>query len=339
MNKKVYIYVAQRVTKAYGVRVIVDQMKNLFDDVEVIDSLENLQGDSIVVPYGLLASVSLWRNGKFNLGLALMVDAYTLGIRSELKYFYNKKYVSKRFLVIHFLKYIKYWFYEFIILKYYKNVMLVSVNDLLYYQQNKLTNKYASKIVIVPNGINVIPNRHPYRRPDTRKIRVGCLSNWSTMTYYTLKDFMLNVWKKADTSQMVLIIAGRYLTPSMCLELESFENVRVIGEVKDLSEFYDQIDASLITMVKECGIINRILDGFVYRVPVISRPQSLLAFKELPDCCFSYNDAESFERVIHEIKYSFDNTMEKTEIAIDFVQKHHDWNTNYRLLKDIILKQ
>lgn len=332
----IYIYVASRVAKAYGVRVIVDKMRSLFDDVRVTEDIDSLPENAIVIPYGLLASVSLWRKRKYKLGLSLMVDAYTLGIKSELLYFYRKNYVSKKFLMIHLLRYCKYLIYEYIILRNYKNIMLVSYNDRKYYQDKQLTKRYAPKIVVVPNGINLDPNRHSYRNTNTPKFRIGCLSNWDILTYYTLKDFLLEIWSKIDTSQMELVIAGRELTPAMHEELETYQNVKIIGEVKELNEFYDQIDASLITMVKECGIINRVLDGFAYRVPVITRPQSLLAFENLPDCCYAYTDANSFEQTISVLGRSYDAALQKTNVAYAYVRRFHDWDTNYQVLKDIV---
>lgn len=214
--------------------------------------------------------------------------------------------------------------------------MLVSYNDRKYYQDKQLTKRYAQKIVVVPNGINLDPNRHSYRNTNTPKFRIGCLSNWDILTYYTLKDFLLEIWSKIDTSQMELVIAGRELTPAMHEELETYQNVKIIGEVKELNEFYDQIDASLITMVKECGIINRVLDGFAYRVPVITRPQSLLAFENLPDCCYAYTDANSFEQTISVLGRSYDAALQKTNVAYAYVRRFHDWDTNYQVLKDIV---
>lgn len=337
MKGTIYIYIERRVTITYGIRVILEQMKDLFDEVQVIDDVDSLPRDAVVIPYGLLASVSLWRKKKFKLYLSLMVDAYSLGLKSELCFFYMKRYVSKQFLLKHVFRYIKYLIYEYIILRNYNKVMLVSHNDYKYYLNNKLTGCYTDKIVVVPNGINISPDRHCYLQPNSPKFRIGCLSNWDILTYYTLKDFLYEIWVKIDTSHLELIIAGRGLTPTMYTELCKFNDIKILGEVKELEDFYEQVDASLITMVKECGIINRILDGFAYRVPVIARPQSFLAFKELPDCYYAYYDVLSFENIIQELRCSYNHSLYKTNVAFDYVRKHHNWENNYQIIKELVV--
>ena len=89
-------------------------------------------------------------------------------------------------------------------------------------------------------------------------------------------------------------------------------------------------------MIKECGIINRVLDGFAFKVPVLTRPQSLLAFKDFPNCCYQYTDADSFMKAVNEIRNNRESAKIKTEKAYQFVKDRHDWTTNYKKLKDII---
>ena len=201
-----------------------------------------------------------------------------------------------------------------------------------------LFKKFGSKFIVVPNGVEIPVPVEKHLGADNSKLRIGCLSPWWGPSYYTLQFFLNDVWKKIDKTGLELVVAGRGMTPEKQAYIERFENVKVIGEVEKLEEFYEQVDVSLITMLKKCGIINRVLDGFSFGVPVMCRPESLLAFKDLPDCCYTYEDANSFMTAIKEIISNPNEALLKADKALAFVRKHHDWEKNYEKFSLEILK-
>lgn len=82
---------------------------------------------------------------------------------------------------------------------------------------------------------------------------------------------------------------------------------------------------------------NRKLDGFSYNVPILCHPNSLLAFKDLPDCCYTYRNLNEFNTCITDI---IDNpwlAREKSKKALEFVRFHHNWVNNFQKLGKIIL--
>lgn len=334
-----YIYLHERLYSAYGVKVIVNQLQKMLKDAVVIHNLDMLPDDSFVVPYGLLESVEVIRNRRIKKSLALMVDAYSLGEWSNFQKCWSKSFVSMRYRFESLLKAIKYFILEYEILKKYDKVMLVSWGDKHYYEHNFFFKQFAHKIVVVPNGVKIPAPIVPHTFNKNGKIRIGCLSPWWGPSYYTLQFFLNEVWKKVkDKHNMELVIAGRGITPEKKIYMEGFENVIVIGEVDEIKVFYSQVDISLITMLKKCGIINRVLDGFSYSVPVLCRKESLLAFRDLPDCCYTYHDSNSFIDAINQIASSHDKVRNKTILALEYVRKNHDWDTNYQQITEYIEK-
>ena len=55
---------------------------------------------------------------------------------------------------------------------------------------------------------------------------------------------------------------------------------------------------------------NRKLDGFSYNVPILCNPNSLLAFKDLPDCCYTYRNLNEFNTCIKDI-------IDKPQLALE----------------------
>ena len=146
-----------------------------------------------------------------------------------------------------------------------------------------------------------------------------------------MQYFLKEIWGKLPSYENIeLIIAGRGLSSEKIKFMESFHNVKVVGEVEKLEDFYENIDISLIVMLKKCGIINRVLDGFSFNVPVLCRPESLLAFNKLPDCCYTYNDCETFLKAINTIKNKPQVAIEKANMALIYVKEFHDWGVNYK---------
>lgn len=333
-----YLYVRETLYSSYGVRVIIDHLKNNIPYLLIGHHLKDIPEGSVVVPYGILESVDVIRYKRFELGLSLMVDAYSLGEWSNFAKTWNKTFIPFRYKITSFLRALKFFVLEYYVMSCYKRIMLVSWGDKEYYKRMPLFKKFGSKFIVVPNGVEIPVPVEKHLGADNSKLRIGCLSPWWGPSYYTLQFFLNDVWKKIDKTGLELVVAGRGMTPEKQAYIERFENVKVIGEVEKLEEFYEQVDVSLITMLKKCGIINRVLDGFSFGVPVMCRPESLLAFKDLPDCCYTYEDANSFMTAIKEIISNPNEALLKADKALAFVRKHHDWEKNYEKFSLEILK-
>ena len=330
-----YIYVTKSLYQCYGVKVIVDQVLRTVPDIKLSHKLDEIVQGSEVMPYGILEAVAVLKRKDVIKGMAVLVDAYSLGEISNFQKYYNKHYISLSYRIKCFLRFLKFSYLEYVILRSYKKVMLVSYNDQRYYNQTFPFSRFKNKLVVIQNGVGLpdVSHREQHKlKPEV--LRIGCLSQWSGPSYYTLQFFLNEVWMKLPSRDgLELIIAGKGLDEYRQNYISKFPNVKIVGFVEKLNDFYDNIDVSLITMVKKCGIINRVLDGFSFEVPVLCRPESTLAFKNLPDCCYLYNDAHSFMESIDKIRYNYEDARNKAAIARNFVACNHDWDRNYLILK------
>lgn len=68
-------------------------------------------------------------------------------------------------------------------------------------------------------------------------------------------------------------------------------------------------------------------------------PANLLAFKDLPDCCYTYSNTKSFMDAINAIRNSPTVASKKSELAYEYIKQHCDWDNNYRFIKDLITEQ
>ena len=332
-----YIYVTKSLYQCYGVKVIVDQVLRTVPDIKLSHKLDEIVQGSEVMPYGILEAVAVLKRKDVIKGMAVLVDAYSLGEISNFQKYYNKHYISLSYRIKCFLRFLKFSYLEYVILRSYKKVMLVSYNDQRYYNQTFPYSRFKHKLVVIPNGV-VLPevsHREPHKL-QLGILRIGCLSPWNGMSFYTLQYFLNEIWAKLPSHEgLELIIAGKGLDEYRNKYISQYPNVKIKGFVENLNDFYDNIDVSLITMVKKCGIINRVLDGFAYSVPVLCRHENVLAFKNIPDCYYLYNDVSSFVQSIDNIKNNYQEAMNKAKLARDFVDKNHNWDKNYEYLKRI----
>lgn len=331
------VYVRERLYEAYGVRVIVNHVVSRSNSINVVFSIDNLPSGYSVIPYGVLEANDVISKNVFDLRISLLIDAYSYGCWSNFKSFLWKSYVPINYKISSLLRFVKFLLIEYRILKNFENIILVSWGDKKYYESLWLTKKFAHKVTVIPNGIEIPERIDRVRTKCDGIFKVGCLSAWNTNTIYPFYMFLNDVWNKLPNKEnMELIVAGRGLTDDMINYISRFPHVKIIGSVEKLDEFYDEIDASLVTMVKKCGIINRLLDGFAYQVPVICRPENLLAFKDLPDCCYPYTNVDSFTDAIESIRQNPDLAREKVQKAYCYIMENNNWDNNYKEFDKLI---
>lgn len=323
--------------QAYGVRVIVDRFVAAVGNAQISHKLDSIPSISTVVPYGVLESYELIKASRFRLNLSLLVDAYSLGQISHLKAFALKNYIPFPYKILSFLRFVKYFYYEFRILQSYKNIMLVSCGDKKFYENILLTRKYTNKIIVVPNGVEKSKLIKCNFKKETPNITIGCLCSWTgDGVYYSMKLFLETIWNKTPKTNIRLLISGRGMSEEMRNYFLEFQNVEILGEVRDLSEFYSQIDASLIVMKKKCGIINRVLDAFSFGVPVLCTPENLLAFRNASDCCFSFSDYHTFLTCINNLKNNKEEISNKVRNAFNLLERDHNWDKNYSIFSQLM---
>lgn len=322
----------------YGVKVIVEHLRQVMQDLHVVHNINETDKYDIVIPYGIIQAKSIVKHGRKEKTCALMVDALSLGMISDFRRMFPYGFIPFKFKIKLLARYFAYLYREYVCLKNYEHVMLVSAFDKIYFARHPLFKRYADKIVVIPNGID-INGMMPSKRLTSSDgvVRIGCLSAWNDSAFYTLRIFLEDIWSKVNKEyNMRLIVAGTKLTPQKEAILKQYDNVDVMGFVESLDEFFDNIDISLITFLKKCGILNKVLDSFAYEVPVLGRPQNFGAFENIPDCYYTFKDKDSFLTAIYQIVNKPTEVQTKVKMAKDYIRENHDWEKNYKILGRVI---
>lgn len=329
--------------KATGIKVIIKNIqKNLEGvDIQVESDINKALEYDVILPYGVLASYDVYKRDKSKCSLSLMVDAESLTNISKFHYLVNKSRVvpfKERYKEL--LRYFLHLYMEHRIFKSYEKILLVSYYDKTYFEKNILTKYYADKIVVVPNGV-IIPAKKKNQREKDNFIVLGFLSEWwnaNNDLTYERKCFLEYVWKDAVKAnpKLKLVMCGRGMSEKQKEIFKKYPNVEGIGEVDDLNEFYDQIDASIIINVKHAGILNKALDSFAYKCPLIGEKHNFWAFKNIPKCFYTYSDGYSLAESAKIIVENKKEVSEKVEKAFRYIKDYHNWDNNYKPLVNII---
>ena len=335
------IYVLRQETSSYGVNVILDHLRKVIGEekVKFISHIDEASKEGIIIPYGILTAMRMIKTCPDRCIINLMVDSYSLSVYSEMVFFVRNRYFTLPYLCKTILRYLKYTYCEYKILKHFSNIMLVSIWDQNHFLSTWPFKRYAHKVFVVPNGVDIPPLVTIKNSSNNGgEIIIGCLSAWSDTIFFPFMIFLRDVWCKAIevNPNMRLKVAGRGLSPKYIKKMSKYKNIEILGEIDSLDSFYDQIDACLITICKEAGMLNKVLEGFAYKRPVIGRPQNFLSFRNIPDCYYTYNDMDSFLKAISDISKNEDNCRKKVEDALDYIKRENDWNNNYMKLHIII---
>ena len=281
------------------------------------------------------------RKDKSKCQLSLMVDATSSINISMFQYYKGKKIILYKDRFGALARYFFHLYQEREVLKTFSHVMLVSYYDKHYYENCRLTKKYSDKIIVTQNGVD-IPEQTKAPRGKSDKIVLGFIRSWgagvSGLVPSEIDCFLEYVWKEVLqlNPNIELRLYGYGMSDKQKEYLSQFRNIVPVGPVKDLNDYFAQIDINLMIMPKKGGLLNKLLDGFAYKCPSIAEPQNLWAFKNLPNCCYTYTDATSLVSSINDIINNPKAVQEKVDCAFNYVKENHDWSRNYRPLVDII---
>ena len=331
MESNLYIY--SRI-KANGVKVVVDALEQACLraglSCQQVYSLDGISKKSLVVAYGVKENYELLQKG-YRVDVALLVDAVSLGLKNKILFYLKNHHILNYDFFYSVYGWVKWVRRDKAILNAFKSVVLVSQTDIDYLK--RLCPKATCKYLLVNNGANIPSVR--YERTPSSHLRLGILASWGNpVTYEESAWFVDEYFQKYVKTHpnVTLTLAGRgpYIH-----RLEGRNNVKVLGEVPELKDFFSQIDIFLAVNPKGCGVLNRVLDAFAYQVPVVALPASMSGFQQIHPCFIPFVDYPSFIIAIEEAKNA-EKTRLMVENAYNYIQQNHDWISNYdKLINEI----
>jgi glycosyltransferase involved in cell wall biosynthesis len=211
--------------------------------------------------------------------------------------------------------------------------ILVSPVDIEYFKRHidPSDNKYK----YVTNGIGL---GETAEKTSSSNFRIGILSPWQSRQIFEESNWFIKEYfkKYAQTHPNVqLIVAGR---GPRCKAFEGMQNVKVLGEVSSLKDFFSNIDVMISSNPKGCGILNRVLDSFSYKVPVLGHEASFSGFPESEGCYYSFKDYKSFCSTMDYMMSNREDMKVRADKAYEYIVKYHNWERNYDNLVEYLLK-
>ena len=299
MIKKISL-VCYQDPSSVGVMVIVNSITQIFQEkgyfvsfINVRPNIEQIK-DSFVIAYGPKELYDLVKN-NIKVDLSLMVDYYSMGQFHKFFYYLKrKKFFFKDFWYSLFSG-ILYYYKEYYSLKKCKNVMFVSDYDAIKMKKRFPNHNYY----IVPNGVSIVDNVSI--KVQSEKIRLGILSVWSYVSMAEVGWFIEDILPKLCSKfpNIELIVAGKGATRNIEKYFTTKPNVKYIGFVKSLDDFYKNIDIYVATVPRGCGILNKVLDSFAYKTFVIGNKESFSGFIKMHDCYITCNSYEDYVNAIN----------------------------------------
>ena len=331
------IYIFTHNIKSPGIMVIVNKLEQKLknDNIKcrIISSLNEAEYNDMVIPYGPRCSYEVIKSGKFRLDFSLLIDYYSIGCLNKIKFYTKRGLFNYKDFWYSIISYLRYSKREKVILNRYRNIVLVSKEDI--YNIRKISDK--PNYIYIPNGVDL--NRNIKKNNITKKtITLGIIAHWTFIsideTRWFIDTIFKDICKKYDNVK--LKIAGRGNCQLAMKYWSNIPNVEFLGPVDSLDDFFNSLDIYVATVPKGCGILNKILDAFSYKVFTIGNVASFSAFRELQNGYLICESSKDYLKALDFYMHNPDLVKCYTNNAYNYVKEKHNWDINYEpLLNEI----
>lgn len=333
------IFIYSKTINPNGIKVIINNLIKACERKGItcshINSIDYCKKDDVVLSYGVQESYEIIKAGG-RAQFSLLVDAVTLGYLNKIKFYIKEGLVFNYDFFYSSYAYLKFRHKEKIVCKTFDKIMLVSETDINYL--SKEFNVPREKFICVPNGANIPEREVQHENNYGEKIRLGLLASWGAKQTYQESAWFVNKYFKRyarSHPNVELVLAGRgpYIN-----KLRGKKNVTILGEVPSLSVFFSSINAFLAVNPKGCGILNRVLDVFAHKIPVVALKAAMTGFKGSENLYWAFEDYPSFEAAIDNVVNKRSQNDQMVEDAFEYINIYNKWEDNYdKLLQSILM--
>ena len=168
---------------------------------------------------------------------------------------------------------------------------------------------------------------------------IGLLSfrpNWEGIDW-----FLKNCWGSIveRIPETVFYIAGKGLDPKKRVEWESYDNVRPLGFVDDILEFYSLGNVVVVPVFSGSGTNIKVVEAMACGKAVVLTPFSLkgyeMLFYEEPICSLVTNNEQEFTNKVIDLLLNNQKCELAAQISLDKVTKHY----SQKMITEIVLNQ
>lgn len=301
----------------------------------VVGSLSEESANDLIIPYGPKNSYIYLKSNSKSRRLALLVDYYSLGCKNKIFFYLKKGKLYYWDFWYSIISYFRYHYKEKLVAKSFDYVMLASEQD-----ARRMSKDFKVNNIIVAG--NLI-GQHQIVKPRNReqdKLVLGIISHWTKISVDETRWFIEDVFPKLRKKYpyLELRIAGRG-DAELAKRYFCGDGVDFVGEVSNLDEYFGTLDVYVATVPKGCGVLNKLLDSFSYKVYSIGISQSFSAFEDLQDGYVVCETVDDFENAIELYLENEERATEIVDNAYNYVRKNNSSEENYNDVISIIEKE
>lgn len=321
----IYLYCKNK--KSPGISVILNNLGEslLRHNVESkqVDDISILPSDAVIWPYGPRESYELMATGR-PLDLCLLIDYYSFGCKNKFFFYLRNGCWSYRDLYYSVFSYFRYHNREMAIIKAYKKVVLVSQKDIDALKKDTGEDKF----LLLRNGVCL---DRKIKQTNSVNLRLGIISHWTKVSVDETRWFVNGIFPHLESMypNIKLIIAGKGDQELAKKYFANKSNVEFIGEVEELDTFFANLDIYVATVPKGCGVLNKVLDAFSYKVFTIGIPASFSGFSDLKDGYIECKETSDYINAIDTYLNNYDMIRNYVANAFTYISKYHNWDVNY----------
>lgn len=227
--------------------------------------------------------------------------------------------------------------YERKLLERFSKILVTSKQDKQAFLALDRSDRYAERLKIVPNGVDV-----DYFRPngalqrETEAIVLSGKMSYHaniTMAMYLIEQIMPIVWAQKPNTKVWIV--GK--DPSK--EVRSFAshpNVMVTGTVADIRPYLQRAALAVVPMVYGAGIQNKVLESMACGTPVVATPKAITAIPAAPEK--EVLVAERADEFAQKVVYLLENPDAAAAIGRtgrEFIVRNYHWDRIADLLEEV----
>lgn len=227
--------------------------------------------------------------------------------------------------------------YERKLLENFSKILVTSEQDKQAFLALDHSDRYAERLKIVPNGVDVDyfqPNGALQKEADTIVLS-GKMSYHAniTMAMYLMEQIVPIVW--AQKPSVKVWIVGK----DPVKEVRNFAdhpNVTVTGTVPDIRPYIQRAALAVVPMVYGAGIQNKVLESMACGTPVVATPKALAAIPAVPEK--EVLVAEKPDEFAQKILYLLENPDAAAAIgkaSREFIVRNYHWDRIADILEEV----
>jgi glycosyltransferase involved in cell wall biosynthesis len=238
------------------------------------------------------------------------------------------------------IKQLNYYLKEKHVLHKYNDVVYVSPSDINFVE--KYYTNISANLRLIPNGINLSYSKNDVLdSPKFKdKITLGFLGSATKGNFEDISWFVEKVFPKIVSKEprIELVVAGRGPDEEMFTKyFRNIDKADYVGRFDELDEFYNNCDIVITTIRKSCGILNKVLEAFYFKKPVIGLPENFLSFpnaQESNNYLTFNNEKEFLEKIIY--LQEDDNYNRIVDASYKYVIENYNWELSKEKFNEIL---